>query len=161
IVENIINEHSKEMSLGEIRKHVNDEIISMEGKLKKYQSVVDKILNKLQIVMTEFDDIHIEVSSGANSKNIKELMVKDQIKELVTKYSGFDESKIFIGGELNSKDLIDCSIIVSPFKIENEVAGTLGILGNKTMFYDFNIDFVKNISKIISNILTDRYRDWR
>ncbi len=161
IVEKVINDHSDEMFLSEIIDYVSNKVAQMEGELKKYQTVVDKILRKLQIIMTEFEEVHIEDVAGSNGKNIKELVVHNEIKELVTKYSGFDEAKIFIGKELNSQELIDYSMIISPFRIENDVAGILGIMGNKTMSYDFNIDFINKFSTIISNILTDKYRNGR
>lgn len=58
------------------------------------------------------------------------------------------ETKIFIGKENPIKEIRQCSMIVSPYRLESGDRGILAIIGPKRMHYGKNktlIDFVKNI----------------
>jgi heat-inducible transcriptional repressor len=159
MTENFINEFIEGKTLSEFKKELGDVINNSKRELTNYSDMASNILMKLKGVISEFESVHIEISS--NKKEICNIPLEDRIKNLIARVSKIDNTNVFIGKETGDKKFEDVSIITSPFKINNEITGLFGILGPKTMAYDFNIDFMKNFSKIISNLLTAKFNNWR
>jgi heat-inducible transcriptional repressor len=61
---------------------------------------------------------------------------------------------VAIGVEHGVQPLADCSIVVAPFEIEGEQAGTVGILGPTRMHYEQTLAAVAVVSKRLGQALT-------
>ncbi|MBV9662276.1 MAG: heat-inducible transcription repressor HrcA [Acidimicrobiales bacterium] len=61
---------------------------------------------------------------------------------------------VAIGAEHGVQPLADCSIIVAPYEIEGEPAGTLGILGPTRMHYEQTLAAVAVVSKRLGQALS-------
>jgi heat-inducible transcriptional repressor len=61
---------------------------------------------------------------------------------------------VAIGAELGVQPLADCSIVVAPYEIEGEPAGTVGILGPTRMHYEQTLAAVAVVSRRLSQALT-------
>jgi heat-inducible transcriptional repressor len=62
--------------------------------------------------------------------------------------------RIFIGGESQVVPFEDLSIVSSPYEVDGQVVGTLGVIGPTRMAYDRMIQIVDITSKLVSNALS-------
>jgi heat-inducible transcriptional repressor len=63
--------------------------------------------------------------------------------------------QVAIGSETGLEPLAECSLVVSPYEIEGEVAGTIGVLGPTRMNYPQALAAVAVVSKRLSHHLTE------
>jgi heat-inducible transcriptional repressor len=63
--------------------------------------------------------------------------------------------QVAIGSETGLEPLAECSLVVSPYEIEGEVAGTIGVLGPTRMNYPQALAAVAVVSKRLSRHLTE------
>jgi heat-inducible transcriptional repressor len=61
---------------------------------------------------------------------------------------------VAIGAELGVQPLADCSVVVAPYEIEGEPAGTVGILGPTRMHYEQTLAAVAVVSKRLGQALS-------
>jgi heat-inducible transcriptional repressor len=62
--------------------------------------------------------------------------------------------QIFIGGESGFAAPEDVSVVTSPYKVEGEVVGTVGVIGPTRMAYDRVIPIVDVTAKLLSSALS-------
>ena len=62
---------------------------------------------------------------------------------------------VAIGTEHGVQPLADCSIVVAPYEIEGERAGTVGILGPTRMHYEQALAAVAVVSKRLGRALSE------
>lgn len=60
-------------------------------------------------------------------------------------------TNVFIGEELSSTGMDSCSVVTTPYYINGEMAGSIGVLGPTRMQYPKVISLVEDISKQITN----------
>ncbi len=90
----------------------------------------------------EFKELD-EVSKISSSLD----MIDERIGDLLKQLEG-SKTKIFIGKENPIKEIRQCSMIVSPYRLKDGKQGVVAIIGPKRMKYGRNrnlIDFVKKI----------------
>ena len=63
--------------------------------------------------------------------------------------------QVAIGTETGMKPLAECALIVSPYQVEGEEAGTIGVLGPTRMDYSQAMSAVAMVSKRLSQRLTE------
>ena len=76
-----------------------------------------------------------------------------QILDLSLKGQGV---QIFIGGESGVSAPDDVSVVTSPYKVDGEVVGTVGVIGPTRMAYDRMIQIVDITSRLVSNALSSK-----
>ena len=59
-----------------------------------------------------------------------------------------------IGSENPIDELRDCSIVVAPYRVDGEVAGTVGVLGPTRMDYRQALAAVEAISQQLGDVLS-------
>ena len=59
-----------------------------------------------------------------------------------------------IGSENSIDELRDCSIVIAPYSVEGEVAGTVGVLGPTRMDYRQALAAVEAISQQLGRLLS-------
>ncbi len=62
---------------------------------------------------------------------------------------------VAIGAEHGVQPLADCSIVVAPYEVEGEQAGTVGILGPTRMHYEQALAAVAVVSKRLGRALSE------
>ena len=62
---------------------------------------------------------------------------------------------VAIGTEHGLRPLADCSIVVAPYQVEGEPAGTVGVLGPTRMRYEQALAAVAVVSKRLGKALTE------
>jgi heat-inducible transcriptional repressor len=61
---------------------------------------------------------------------------------------------VSIGSENPIDELRDCSLVMAPFRVEGEVAGTVGILGPTRMDYRQAVAAVDTVSDELGRVLS-------
>jgi heat-inducible transcriptional repressor len=59
-----------------------------------------------------------------------------------------------IGSENSIDELRECSIVVAPYRVDGEVAGTVGVLGPTRMDYRQALAAVEAISQQLGDVLS-------
>ena len=67
-----------------------------------------------------------------------------------------DGVQIFIGGESGYLPLDECSLVTSPYEVDGQVVGTLGVIGPTRMAYERIIPIVDVTAKLLSNALSNQ-----
>jgi heat-inducible transcriptional repressor len=62
--------------------------------------------------------------------------------------------QIFIGGESGVSAPDEVSVVTSPYKVDGEVVGTVGVIGPTRMAYDRVIPIVDVTAKLLSSALS-------
>jgi heat-inducible transcriptional repressor len=62
--------------------------------------------------------------------------------------------KVSIGSENQIEELRDCAIVLAPYRVEGELAGTVGVLGPTRMDYRQTIGAVAAVSQQLGKLLT-------
>ena len=62
---------------------------------------------------------------------------------------------VAIGTEHGIVPLADCSVVVAPYTVEGEPAGTVGVLGPTRMHYEQALAAVAVVSKRLGKALTE------
>ena len=79
---------------------------------------------------------------------------KAQLMRLLEVTGQAEGVRIFIGGESQVVPFEDLSIVSSPYEVDGQVVGTLGVIGPTRMAYDRMIQIVDITSKLVSNALS-------
>ncbi len=61
---------------------------------------------------------------------------------------------VSIGSENEIEELRDCAIVLAPYRVEGEFAGTVGVLGPTRMDYRRTIGAVAAVSQQLGRLLT-------
>jgi heat-inducible transcriptional repressor len=61
---------------------------------------------------------------------------------------------IFIGNESGYEGLDDCSVVTAPYSVDDQIVGTIGVVGPTRMAYDRIIPVVDITARLISKVLT-------
>ena len=64
--------------------------------------------------------------------------------------------QIFIGQESGYQILDDCSLVTSPYTLDNETVGVLGVIGPTRMAYDRVIPIVDITARLLGSALNSR-----
>ena len=64
--------------------------------------------------------------------------------------------QIFIGGESGVAAPDDVSVVTSPYRVDGEVVGTVGVIGPTRMAYDRMIQIVDITSRLVGHALSQR-----
>lgn len=81
---------------------------------------------------------------------------RHQILQLLDKCLKADGIQIFIGEESGYELFDDCSLVTSPYKIDDQIVGVLGVIGPTRMAYDRVIPLVDITAKLLGAALKPR-----
>lgn len=81
---------------------------------------------------------------------------KRAILDLLDKSLQAQGVQIFIGHESGYQALDNCSVVTTPYSVNNEVMGVLGIIGPTRMAYDRIIPMVDVTAKLLGAVLNQR-----
>jgi heat-inducible transcriptional repressor len=97
-----------------------------------------------------------EQAFSATTSTVRLLELLEQQVEVVALVRDLfaDGSAVSIGSENPIADLQDCSIVVAPYRVDGEVAGTVGVLGPTRMDYRQAIAAVEEISNQLGRVLS-------
>lgn len=106
------------------------------------------------------------VSGKTNLLNYQELASSEKLKALFTAFDEHsdmlslldksmqaDHLQVFIGSECGNDIYQGCSVITSPYEVEGEVLGVLGVVGPSRMNYEKVVPKVDMTAKILGSLL--------
>jgi heat-inducible transcriptional repressor len=163
-VSKILTEKLAGKSFNALDKEIFDELIKELPELKTLLNnllpQVHKMINNLNqdkqvlikgtakmLKLPEFQNIEM-------ARNILEALEENKL--LCNVLSGAlnePKAQVLIGKEHNMEALDNCSIVMTPLQMNNEVTGVIGVLGPKRMAYPVIVPMVQQIGQMIKNFL--------
>lgn len=164
-VANYLNTEYLGRPLTEIRDALRADLQkAREDMSQKMQTMIEVAGKMFDPDENEAEDMFVagetNLMSHADLSNVDTLKVlfeafqqKRDIYHLLERCISADGVQIFIGQESGYDMLDDCSLVTSPYEVEGEVVGVLGVIGPKRMAYDRVIPVVDLTSKLLSAAL--------
>lgn len=166
MVSRVLGEKLRGLTLGDVSKTVLDEIY-FELQLQK-PFLLD-IFNFIEDILQGEDGSKVYLDGTLNIlkhpefKNIEKvqtlfglLQEKKVVKELVSQPVP-EGLTVKIGGENIYSGIHDCSLITATYSIDNQVIGTIGVLGPTRMEYSKAFSLVEFITGVLSEALAKYY----
>lgn len=165
-IHNYLNSELEGLSLEKVREKIIEEMKAEKSRYDKVLSRALKLGQKTFAQAGEDSEVfvegemnlidHPEFADTAKLKSIlRTLEHKTLLMEILEKTLEADGIQIFIGAEVIHPDLKDLSLITSRYIGENDVLGTLGIIGPTRMNYPKIIPLVDYTAKFISKLLAE------
>ncbi len=156
-----INQNFKSRTLEFVKGYLMEQV-------PKYRIKFEDSLEKISILMKAYfqqeedcNDIFMQGTSKLLEKpelfNMEKLQSlfknfeeKSKLARLLSEFISLDRVKVLIGTEVEIPDISECSLILSHYGTENQVLGSLGILGPKRLPYKKIIPLVECVAKQLS-----------
>ncbi|MBD3415172.1 MAG: heat-inducible transcription repressor HrcA [Candidatus Aminicenantes bacterium] len=78
---------------------------------------------------------------------------KNKLAKLLSDFISLDRVKVVIGSELEILDISECSLVMSHYGTEDQILGSLGIIGPKRLAYKKIIPLVDHVAKKLSQTI--------
>ncbi|WP_303903912.1 heat-inducible transcriptional repressor HrcA [Thiohalomonas denitrificans] len=161
---NFINEHFAGRTLREVRNRL---IQQMQADREDMDRLMRSALEMAQQAFSEDDDEDDYLMAGetnlmsyaemSDMKRLRRLFeafgTKRDILHLLDQSLAADGLQIFIGNEAGHEALDVCSIVTSPYKVEDRVVGVLGVIGPTRMAYGRVIPIVDITARLLGAAL--------
>ena len=163
-VANYLNHQFIGKDILSVRAQLLDELKTARQEVNEFMGSLLSMADKL--FPEELDKEDILVTGKTNLLAYQEMADTDKLRQLFDAFKSkkdvleiLDQSliadgmQIYIGSESGNIVLEDCSIITSPYTIDDEVVGVLGVVGPTRMAYEKVIPVVDITAKIFGSVL--------
>jgi len=161
---NYLNAHYVGLDIEQVRERLKSEVESLRAEIASLMSAAvaaglpDSPEQQAEVVISGERNL-LSVSDFANDmghlRRAFELFEqKAQLMRLLDVTGRADGVRIFIGGESQVIPFEDLSIVSTPYEVDGQVVGTLGVVGPTRMPYDRMIQIVDITAKLVSNALS-------
>lgn len=162
---NYLNQNFKGKSLVFIRNYLMRE-------LPKYKLRYEHVLNKLISLVRAYifqEEEGNQIFLQGTSKFLEKPDFRDlerlrslfqnfeekaRLARLLSDFISLDRVKVLIGSELNLPEASDCALILSHYGYDNQVLGSLGIIGPKRIPYKKIIPLVDSVATKLSKTIS-------
>jgi heat-inducible transcriptional repressor len=163
---NFINQHFTGEPLGNIRERL---LTSMRTDRESMGSLMQTTLEVADQAF-EQEEISDFVVKGQENllvtnqalDDVRQLFqafsMKGDILHLLDKCMDSEGVQLFIGNESGYEVLDECSVVTSPYHVEGELVGVLGVIGPTRMAYDRIIPIVDATARLLSAALDNNRR---
>ena len=163
---NFLNAHYAGMSIDDVRERLKTEVEALSTDIAALmraavQAGSDAIAeNDEQVVVSGernllgVQDLHHDMRGLRDMFDVFEQ--KTQLMRLLEGSSRAEGVRIFIGGESRVVPFESLSVVSSPYEVDGQVVGTLGVIGPTRMPYDRMIQIVDITAKLVGNALSQR-----
>ena len=145
----------------------------LHGDLKKMQADISHLmtaaLEKPNPSQSKNKEEDVIIAGERNLLNVDELATnvitlrklfdvfeqRSSLMQLLDNSQKAEGVQIFIGGESGYSPLDECSMVTSPYQVDGQVVGTLGVIGPTRMAYERIIPIVDITAKLLSNALSN------
>ncbi len=160
-----LNQHFRGKSLTLVRDYLLKD-------LPRYKLTYESELNKLTALLRDYiaqeeaeSQIYLQGTSRLldkadlfNMDRLKTLFqnLEEKVKlaKLLSDFITLDRVKVVIGAESNIPDISDCALVLSHYGYNNQVLGTLGIIGPKRIPYRRIIPLVDRVAQKLSRTIS-------
>ena len=144
-------------------------IFRLKEKLNSFGDIVDYLIPILKDALKNLDDNEIHIAGEQNILSILEFSESEKAKQifkfmkssenLIRLVQTVDTNKlaIRIGTEIGIKELEDCSVISSVYKVDGKNEGKILVIGPKRIDYGAVISIVNYISNTLSDLFSGIY----
>lgn len=166
VVSKVLGERLRGLTLNDVGKKVFDEI-SLELRVKR-PFLVD-IFGFIEEILQSEEGNRVYLEGALNIlkhpefKNIEKvqsllglLNEKKIVKELVNQPVP-EGLTVKIGGENSYSGIHDCSLITATYSVDNQIIGTIGVLGPTRMEYSKAFGLVEYITDVLSEVIAKYY----
>jgi heat-inducible transcriptional repressor len=161
---NFLNGHYSGMTIEEVRERLKGEVEQLRGEIVTLmQTAVEASSEAMKqdqeevVISGERNLLAVSdfASDMSHLRHAFELFEhKTQLMRLLDVSSQADGVRIFIGGESQIVPFEELSVVSSPYEVDGQVVGTLGVIGPTRMAYDRMIQIVDITAKLVSNALS-------
>ncbi len=160
-----VNQHFRGRNLTSVRDYLVQE-------LPRYKLTYETELNKLTALLKDYIALEgsenqlflqgtsrlLEKADLFNMERLKGLFqnLEEKVKlaKLLSDVISLDRVKVLIGSESNIPDISDCALVLSHYGYNNQVLGTLGIIGPKRIPYRKIIPLVDRVAQRLSQTIS-------
>ena len=159
---NFINQHFAGEPLSIIRPRL---VSSMRADKESMTSLMQTTLDVADQAFNQKSDFVLKGQENLLTTNqvlgdIRQLFqafsMKGDILHLLDRCMETDGVQIFIGNESGYEMLDDCSVVTSPYHVNGELVGVLGVIGPTRMEYERVIPIVNATARVLSAALDPR-----
>jgi heat-inducible transcriptional repressor len=163
---NYLNAHYAGLSIDDVRERLKTEVEALSADIAALmraavQAGSDAIAESDEQVVVSGErnllgvqDLHHDMRSLRDMFDVFEQ--KTQLMRLLEGSSRAEGVRIFIGGESRVVPFEALSVVSSPYEVDGQVVGTLGVIGPTRMPYDRMIQIVDITAKLVGNALSQR-----
>jgi len=160
-----INQSFKGKSLHFVREYLVKELPKYRI---RYEHMINKLISLVKAyIYQEGKENEIFLQGAAKLLEKPELFDMERLKSLfenfeekaklgrlLSDFISFDRVKVLIGSELDLPDISDCSLILSHYGYDDQILGSLGIIGSKRIPYKKIIPLVDHVAKKLSKTIS-------
>jgi len=160
-----INQSFKGKSLQFVREYLVKELPKYRI---RYEHMINKLISLVKAyIYQEGKENEIFLQGAAKLLEKPELFDMERLKSLfenfeekaklarlLSDFISFDRVKVLIGSELDLPDISDCSLILSHYGYDDQILGSLGIIGSKRIPYKKIIPLVDHVAKKLSKTIS-------
>jgi heat-inducible transcriptional repressor len=157
---NYVNQNYAGQSLEDVRSRLQGELREIREHMVKLMEVALEASNK---ALSEGNEQYV-VSGERNLFAVQDVGRLKQVLEMFERKTSLlqilDLSlrgqgvQIFIGGESGVSAPDDVSVVTSPYQVDGEVVGTVGVIGPTRMAYDRVVPIVDITARLLSSALS-------
>ncbi|HZY19942.1 MAG TPA: heat-inducible transcriptional repressor HrcA [Ramlibacter sp.] len=161
---NYLNTHYAGLAIEQVRERLKGEVEQLRGEIAQLmQTAVDassEAMSQAQddvVISGERNLLAVTDFSSDMSQLRKAFELfeqKTQLMRLLDISSQAAGVRIYIGGESQVVPFEELSVVSSPYEVDGQVVGTLGVIGPTRMPYDRMIQIVDITARLVSNALS-------
>ncbi|WAM32986.1 heat-inducible transcriptional repressor HrcA [Caldicellulosiruptor morganii] len=162
-ISNVLNEKLSGLKLEDIDENI---VLDIENSLGKNKAILSPIIDSVLRTISAADSTEVVLSGIKNMFDFPEFSdvlkakiflhifeQKDMLRKIINS-SMHEHITIRIGTENPIEDLKECSIVLSTYRIGENIAGSIGIIGPKRLKYSQTVSLIDYICDELSDILT-------
>ena len=162
---NYFNANFVGQTFEEVRQKLHNELTQMQTDMNKLMSAAlqanshagsganDGVVIAGERKLLQVNELSTNVESLRKLFDVFER--RASLMQLLDNSQHADGVQIFIGGESGYSALDECSMVTSPYEVDGNVVGTLGVIGPTRMAYERVIPIVDITAKLLSNALSN------
>ena len=160
---NFLNAHYAGLTMEEVRTRLKTEVDTLRGEIATLMQAAvnfdeDAADSNEEVVVSGERNLLSVSEFSSDMGNLRRMFdlfeQKTQLLRLLDVSTQADGVRIYIGGESQVVPFEDLSVVTSPYEVDGQVVGTLGVIGPQRMPYDRMIQIVDVTSKLVSNALS-------
>lgn len=159
-ISNVINSKLSGLSIEQINENI---IRDIEIEVKTNKEIVSLALAGVKECINQIDNPEVYLQGATNIFNFPEyrdiikakdflnvISTKDMLERLLTIYNKNKNINVSIGNENKIDEIKDCSLITATYSFNNEVIGSIGVIGPTRMQYPRVVTSLDYIRKKIN-----------
>lgn len=161
---NFLSQHYADCAFADIHQRVQNELRQLQHELTALMSAAmaasDAVIARKQedyVITGERNLLHSN-DLAANMKQLRGLFnvfeQKTELLQLLDAGRHAPGVHIFVGNESGLAELDECSVVSAPYTTNQQIVGTLAVVGPKRMDYERIVPIVDITAKLLSNALS-------